>query len=311
LARHTIASAHAQGSDGSDLTTILAYKDGVNAKFFNPSPHSGFSDPHWIELTLPDNVEPAQVDALLATGWFYYFVSTTMIAQAQASGPSLPWPWIQQHLNGAWEDVAPLGIPTGKTKTAVAPLKGLLKSRLLRIRSGISVYWDRIAFGLTGGPSDYKLTPTQLTESVVRFRGFSGLTARNPERFDYHAVHYASQWNPMQGHYTAYGAAEALISTADGRYAIFGSGDELAMTFTLDQPDPPPGQIRSYLLELVGYVKDGDRYTADGWRVEPIPYLGLNQYPAPQDERLQAAQTRTPFRTRIPLDFTLDTVSRP
>ena len=96
-----------------------------------------------------------------------------------------------------------------------------------------------------------------------------------------------------------------MIETADGQYALFGSGDEIAMSFQVDQPLPPPGQTRSYLLELVGYVKDGDRYTAHAGEVEPMPYLGLAQYPPPQDGRLKDAQTRSPKRTREPLDFTL------
>lgn len=312
LARQLVAPARATGSDGSDLTGIIASVDKVSANFFNRAPQSGFSEPHWIELTVPTTIDPAHIDAILATGWFYYFVSTTMIAQAQASGPTLPWPWIEQEINGIWQDITPLGIPTGKTKTAVAPITpGQLKSRHLRIRSGISVYWDRIAFGVnTPNPQPYTQTTAQLTESVVRFHGFSGLTAHNPERFDYHAVHYSSKWNPMSGHYTDYGPADALIVAADGRYAVFGSGDEIALSFTVEQPSPPPGQERSYLLELTGYVKDGDRYTADGWRVEPMPYLGLNQYPAPQDQRLLDAQTRSPYRTRLPLDFSLATLKR-
>ena len=90
---------------------------------------------------------------------------------------------------------------------------------------------------------------------------------------------------------------------------MFGSGDEIAMSFQADLPPPPPAYTRSYLLELVGYVKDGDRYTAHAGQVEPLPYLGLNQYPPPQDERLKAAQTRSPNRTRAPLDFTLTTIT--
>lgn len=311
LGQNLIAPAQATGSDGSDLTAIVSTVDKISADFFNRAPQSGFSEPHWMELTVPANVDPKQIDAVLATGWFYYFVSTTMIAQAQASGPSLPWPWIEQEIDGVWQEVTPLGIPTGKNKTAVAPIKpGQLQSHHLRIRSGISVYWDRIAFGVAGDSQPYAQTEAQLSEATERFHGFSGLTAHNPERFDYHTVHYASKWNPMSGHFTAYGPAESLIAAADGRYAIFGSGDELAMSFAVEQPLPPLGQKRSYLLELTGYVKDGDRYTADGWRVEPVPYLGLNQYPAPNDQRLIEAQTRSPYRDRLPLDFSLTTLSR-
>ena len=303
-----VAPARATGSDGSDLTATLSKVDKVHADFYTRSQNSGFAEPHWIDLDIPNDVDPASVDALLATGWFFYFESTSMIAQAQLAGPKLPWPWLQQFVDGTWQDVGPVGIPTGKGKTAVVPLHGSLKSRQLRIRSGISIYWDRIAFGLKSGVKAAQTSETKLVEGTMRFHGFSALTARNPELFDYHDIHYSALWNPMRGQFTAYGPVETLIEAADGKYALFGSGDEIALSFEVDQPEPPAGQKRSYLLEFVGYVKDGDRYTAHAGWVDPMPYLGLDHYPPQQDGRLQEAQTRSPFRTRAPLDFTLTAV---
>jgi hypothetical protein len=178
------------------------------------------------------------------------------------------------------------------------------------VRSGISIYWDRIAFGLNNGVRSATAAEAPLAEATLRFHGFSALTARNPELFDYHAVHYAALWSPMRGAFTAYGPVDELIGSADGRYALFGSGDEIALSFDVDQPPPAPGHTRSYLLEFVGYVKDGDRYTAHAGQVEPMPYLGLDRYPPPADARLRDAATRSPFRTRAPLDFTLTTLAK-
>lgn len=304
-----VAPVSAIGSNGSDMTETVSKVDKVYADYFARSQNAGFAEAHWIDLKLPDSVDPASVDALLATGWFFYFESTSMIAQAQANGPKLPWPWLEQFVDGAWQDVGPVGIPTGKGKTAVVPLHGQLKSRQLRIRSGISIYWDRIAFALKDGVQTATTSATVLAEATMRFHGFSALTARNPELFDYHSIRYSALWSPMQGLFTAYGPVDSLIAEADGQYAVFGSGDEIALSFQIDLPPPPPTHTRSYLLELVGYVKDGDRYTAHAGQVEPLPYLGLNQYPPPQDERLKEAQTRSPNRTRAPLDFTLTTIT--
>ncbi len=300
-----VAPARATGSDGSDLTAILSKVDQVHAEFYQRSSNSGFAEPHWIELELPAEVDPATVDTLLATGWFFYFESTSMIAQAQRSGPNLPWPWLEQYVDGAWQDLAPVGIPTGKGKTAVVPIAGQLKSRQLRIRSGISIYWDRIAFGLTNQVAAAETSAAPLAEATLRFRGFSELVSRDPERFDYYSLRYTALWSPMRGRFTAYGPVDTMVDTADGRYALFGSGDEMSLAFQIDQPPPPPGQTRSYLLEFVGYVKDGDRYTAHPGEVDPMPYLGLLQYPPPADARLREAQTRSPQRTRAPLDYTL------
>jgi len=304
-----VLPARAVGSDGSDLTETLSKVDKIHADYFARTANPGFAEPHWVDLDLPANVEPASVDALLATGWFFYFESTAMIAQAQSGGPKLGWPSLQQFVDGAWQDVGIVGIPTGKGKTAVMPLNGALKSRQLRIKSGISLYWDRIAFSLTGGVSKAATSEAKLAEAAMRFHGFSALTARNPELFDYHAVSYSAMWSPMRGTFTDYGPVDALIAAADGQYALFGSGDEIALSFQIDQPEPAPGQTRSYLLEFVGYVKDGDRYTAHAGQVGPMPYLGLDQYPPPDDERLQQAQNRSPQRNRSPLNFTLTTIT--
>jgi hypothetical protein len=302
-----VTAARATGSDGSDLTDILASVDQRSADFFARSWHHGFAEPHWIELELPKSVDPAEVDALIATGWFYYFESTSMIAESQLQGPNLAWPWIEQYVDGAWQDVAPLGVASGKGKSAVAPLAGKLQSRRLRVRSGIAVYWDRIAFSL-GQRAAPTLVEAPLVESLLRFRGFSTLASRDPERFNYHQVLYRSMWSPMQGRFTDYGPAEGLINVADGAYAIFGSGDELSLSFRVDEPPPAAPLERTYLLEFVGYVKDGDRYTGHARQVEPLPYLGLHVYPHPDDERLRAAQTRSPFRHRAPLDYQLSVV---
>jgi hypothetical protein len=299
------APARAAGSDGSELTAILAKADQAHADFFARSSNPGFAEPHWIDIDIPDAVAPAAVDALLATGWFFYFESTSMIAQAQANGSRLPWPWLQQFVEGAWQDVGPVGIPAGKGKTAVVPVQGQLKSRHLRIRSGISIYWDRIAFSLGGEAQNTATQEARLAEAQLRFHGFSALTARNPEVFDYQQARYSTLWSPLLGLYTDYGPVAPLLAEADGQYALFGSGDEIALSFQIDPPEPPPGQTRSYLLELVGYVKDGDRYTAHPGQVDPMPYLGLDQYPPPEDQRLREAQTRSPGRNRAPLDFTL------
>lgn len=300
-----VLPVRAQGSDGSDLTAALSKVDKVYADYFARTSNPGFAEPHWVELDLPESVDSGLVDALLATGWFFYFESTSMIAQAQINGPKLPWPSLQQFVDGAWQEVGVVGIPTGKGKTAVMPLPGGLKSRHLRVSSGISLYWDRIAFSLGQNASSVQTLDAPLTEASLRFHGFSALASRNPELFDYHQVSYSALWSPLQGRYTDYGPVDSLLNQADGQYALFGSGDEIALSFEVNQPEPEPGMTRSYLLEFVGYVKDGDRYTAHAGSVDPMPYLGLDQYPPPEDQRLQQAQTQSPKRNRAPLDFTL------
>ena len=300
----------ARASNGADVTDALARADGVHADYFEPDRNPGFAEPHWIEFTLPGEVDAGDVDALLARGWFHYFDSTSMISEAQSTGGRIGWPMLEEKVDGAWRTVGPLGLPAGKDKYAVMPLGGKLRSRVLRIVSEVSVYWDRIELSLAGGTADVAApTPLTLEEANLRFRGLSRMTQRHPERFDYHSVSYMTMWNPMVGRYTAYGAVDDLVSHEDGVYAVFGTGDEIALRFSPPAEGPAPGMARSYLLRFIGFVKDGDRYTSDADRVDPLPFLGMRSYPA-RPPLGYVAREAAMMRTREPLDFTLSAVSK-
>jgi hypothetical protein len=113
-------------------------------------------------------------------------------------------------------------------------------------------------------------------------------------------------WSPMHGHFTNYGPVDSLIGEKDGKYAVIGGGDELALSFKAPAAPPPPGFERSFILVLDGHVKDADHYTAASESVEPMPYAAMTEFPGPlkPEDPMSAA-----VRQREGLDFTLESVS--
>jgi len=116
----------------------------------------------------------------------------------------------------------------------------------------------------------------------IRWRGFSELrrNADGFETFDYATVASVSNWNQHRGSYTRYGPVGELLTSADDRLVIVGTGDEVSVRFADTLPPLPDGWQRDWLLYLNGWVKDGDPNTLGGERVEPLPYHAMDAYPS-------------------------------
>ena len=84
------------------------------------------------------------------------------------------------------------------------------------------------------------------------------------------------QWLEHEGFYTRFGPVVDLVSEIDDRLAIFGAGEELALSFALDQlPALPAGWRRTLFLHTEGWEKDGDPNVACGQTVAPLPSHGM------------------------------------
>ena len=63
-------------------------------------------------------------------------------------------------------------------------------------------------------------------------------------------------------------------------YIIANAGDETTVEFDASRAgDLPVGWSRDFLIYTTGWVKDGDMNTAEGNRVEPLPFHGMRSYP--------------------------------
>jgi hypothetical protein len=76
-----------------------------------------------------------------------------------------------------------------------------------------------------------------------------------------------------------------LLGATDDRFAVFGSGDEVALDFDpAALPALPEGWVRDYFFQANGYEKDMDFYAADGSTVDPLPFRSMGSYPYPGKE---------------------------
>ena len=65
-------------------------------------------------------------------------------------------------------------------------------------------------------------------------------------------------------------------------------------------PPPPPGTVRDFFLYTVGWDKDADFHVELGWKVEPLPWHGMDDQaygrqprPAfPSDDLMRRTSTR-------------------
>ena len=72
-------------------------------------------------------------------------------------------------------------------------------------------------------------------------------------------------------------------SPLDDRFAVFGSGDEIALDFDPAKLPPlPKGWTRDYFFLANGYEKDMDFYAAEGDTVHPMPFRSMGTYPYPE-----------------------------
>ena len=78
---------------------------------------------------------------------------------------------------------------------------------------------------------------------------------------------------------------------------VFGSGDEMTLSF--DVPSPPPdGWTREFLLKVDGWAKDRDANTAHSTSVEPLPFHGMSQYPYAASEKHPRPEFVREYNTR-------------
>jgi tetratricopeptide (TPR) repeat protein len=302
----------ATDKNGVDVLSTLSQVDGDMVGYTEDrSPFAGYiKHDHWLELEVPDDVLAAENPKLLLNGWFYYFDSTSMIAASQSESIRLGWPRLEQQINGKWQPVDIIGIMPGKDKTIVHDLTGKITSKHIRIISNVDIHWDFVTFdlGKTNSQS-LQLEKLELVKAKLDFHGFSSLTQRDPEKFDYHKPRYMSMWNPLEGTYTKYGHVEPLLGEIDNKFVIFSSGDELSLEFKQQNQKPiRQGMTYTYFLYLNGTVKDGDKYTAGANHILPMPFYGMKTYPYEPgafteavskipgyEEYLNEYQTRKPF----------------
>jgi tetratricopeptide (TPR) repeat protein len=279
--------ARAIDDTGQDVTEIIRTLDGKAVASFGRGQYQGITRNHYLEVDLGDDAPKSGPLYLIAQGSIHDTESSVNVAITQGSlwrahGLSLEVP----DGHGGWVTARDnLGFPAGRKKTILFNLTDVFRPgspRRVRIQTNLEIYWDAIHWAQ--GAPDTQLKTVTLSPDVadLHYRGYSVMhmpgAARAPEVPDYNQIEGTKQrWRDLIGYYTRYGDVRELVSKIDDRYVIVNSGDELSLHFS-EQPPPPAGWVRDFVIVGDGWIKDGDYNSTFSKTVLPLPYHAKNEY---------------------------------
>jgi tetratricopeptide (TPR) repeat protein len=279
--------AHATDDTGQDVTDLVRDLDGRAVSSFGRGQYQGVTRDHYLEVDLGNDAPKSGPLYLIAQGSIHDTESSVNVAITQGSrwrahGLSVEVP----DGHGGWVTAQDnLGFPAGRKKTILFNLTNIFRPgtpRRVRLRTNLEIYWDAIHWAQGAPDTPIKEVTLDPTVADLHYRGYSVMHmpvgAGAPEVPDYNAIEGTKQrWRDLIGYYTRYGDVRELLKTIDDRYVIVNSGDELSMRFA-EQPPPPPGWVRDFVIKGDGWIKDGDYNSTFSKTVLPLPYHAKNEY---------------------------------
>jgi len=273
---------------GRDVTALVKTLDGQALDDFGRGQYQGLTRDHYLEVDLGDEAPRTGPLYLIAQGSIHDTESSLNVAITQgqrwrAHGMSLE----VSDGKGGWVTAQDnLGFPAGRKKTVVFNLTNIFRAgtpRKVRIRTNLEIYWDALHWA-QGAPEAPVKTRTITPAADLHYRGYSVIhrpDAGAPEIPDYYAMlGRKQQWRDLIGYYTRFGQVDELLNKIDDRYVIVASGDELSMRFK-EQPPPPAGWVRDFVIVGDGWIKDGDFNSTFSKTVLPLPYHAKDLYVIP------------------------------
>jgi tetratricopeptide (TPR) repeat protein len=279
--------ARAADDTGQDVTDLLRTLDGRAVTSFGRGQFQGLTRDHYLELDLGRDAPKNGPLYLIAQGSIHDTESSVNVAITQGSrwrahGLSVEVPdgrggWVTAQDN--------LGFPAGRKKTILFNLTNVFRPgtpRRVRLRTNLEIYWDRIQWAKGAPAAPLKESTLNPTVADLHYRGYSVMHmpvgAGAPEVPDYNQIEGTKQhWRDLIGYYTRYGDIRELLTTVDDRYVIVNSGDEMSLRFP-EQPPPPAGWVRDFVIKGDGWIKDGDFNSTFSKTVLPLPYHAKDEY---------------------------------
>jgi Tfp pilus assembly protein PilF len=291
----TVATPHkivrATDDNGQDVTDIVRTLDGKALDSFGPGQFQGITRDHYLELDLGDEAPRSGPLYLIAQGSIHDTESSLNVAITQgdrwhAHGLSVEVP----DGHGGWAVAqSNLGFPAGRKKTILFNLTNIFRPgtpRRVRLRTNLEIYWDCIEWAPGVPEASVKTTRLDPGSADLHYRGYSVINRPEvgppaPEVPDYDTILGTKQrWRDLIGYYTRYGDVRELLTKIDDRYVIVNSGDEMSLRFP-EQPPPPAGWLRDFVLMGDGWIKDGDFNSTFSKTVLPLPYHAKDEYTTP------------------------------
>jgi hypothetical protein len=290
-----VASSHVQlpvaalDGEGRNVLDVLSRSDHQFASGFTAAPYDGFANLHALTLDLGD-VDAHRPLKLLMTGYVNYFSATSLYAAWQAGVKPIS-PYAEAQLpDGSWQRIADdVGFPAGLERTIVVDLTGKLPAgaHKIRLMTNLEIYWDQVLID-NHADADSKTTEVPLATATLHFRGYPkqiDLASPGDLDYNYDRVSLTGPFQHQRGNYTRMGNVTELLKGIDDRYAIFGSGEEIAADFDASQlPALPPHWKRDYFFYANGFVKDMDWWDASPFTVSQLPFHKMSTYPYPPNE---------------------------
>jgi Tfp pilus assembly protein PilF len=286
----TVATPHkiarAIDDSGRDVTSIVDTLDGRALDDFGRGQYQGITRDHYVEVDLGEDAPKSGPLYLIGQGSIHDTESSLNVAITQghrwrAQGMSIEVPdgrggWVTAQSN--------LGFPAGRKKTVLFNLTDVFRPgtpRRVRIRTNLEIYWDCIEWALGMPDAPLKTVRLEPNYADLHYRGYSSISRPDsgaPEVPDYNNVVTTKQrWRDLIGYYTRYGDVRELLTQIDDRYVIVNSGDEMSLRFP-EQPAPPAGWVRDYVVIGDGWIKDGDFNSTFSKTVQPLPYHAKQEY---------------------------------
>jgi hypothetical protein len=225
------------------------------------------------------------------TGYVNYFSATSLYAAWQAGVKPIS-PYVEAQLpNGEWKRIADdVGFPAGLERTIVVDLTGKLPAgtRRIRLMTNLEIYWDQVLID-NHAEAEARTAEVPLALATLHFRGYpkqaEGASPGDLD-YDYDRVSLTGPFQRQRGSYTRMGDVTALVSGIDDRYAIFGSGEEIAAEFDATKlPALPAHWTRDYFFYANGFVKDMDWWDASPFTVAQLPFHAMSKYPYSANEK--------------------------
>jgi hypothetical protein len=275
--------------EGRDALDAVSRRDHRFASGFTPTPYDGFANLHTLTLDLGD-VRPNAPLRLLMTGYVNYFSATSLYAAWQAGIKPISSYVEAQLPDGSWQTIpGDAGFPAGLERTIVVDLTGKLPAgtRLIRLQTNLEIYWDQVLIDQSDN-AEARTTEVPLAQATLHFRGYpKQIEGASPGDldYDYNRVSLTGPFQRQRGDYTRIGDVTSLVSGIDDRFAIFGSGEEIAAEFEATKlPALPAHWKRDYFFYANGFVKDMDWWDGSPFTVAQLPFHGMSTYPYPDTE---------------------------
>ena len=276
--------------DGRDALDRLSQRDHRFASGFTPTPYDGFANLHTLTVDLGaiDRGAPLR---LLMTGYVNYFSATSLYAAWQAGIKPIS-PYVEAQMpDGSWRRILDdAGFPAGLERTIVVDLSGKLPegAHSIRLTTNLEIFWDQVLID-NHPEAQARTTEAPLASATLHFRGYplqiEGASPGDLD-YDYNRVSLTGPFQHERGSYTRMGDVTELVKGIDDRFAIFGSGEEIAAEFDASNlPALPAHWKRDYFFYANGFVKDMDWWDGSPFTVAQLPFHAMSTYPYPSSER--------------------------